>query len=370
MKKIAIIGASYLQLPLVEKVNKMGYESYCFAYESGAICKNYCTHFYPISIVEKEHILNVCKELKIDAVLSIASDLAVETVNFIATNLSLTGNSLEATPLMTNKFLMKNALNSQEIKTAKYIAIKSETDISKITEFNFPLIVKPTDRSGSSGVNIVLNKTQLLQALTTAFEASFIKEVIIEEFIDGRELSIESISQGGTHHIVAITDKITSGPPHFVELEHHQPTKEPNIIIEKISHIIPKALDSLKITNGAAHTEIFITSNDEIYINEIGARMGGDFIGSHLVQLSTGFDYLEATINIALGDKVNLIKKFSNYSGVIFSSVINKNEVKKMNFQNVKIIEEKELSEIKNSLTQSNDRHKYIIYQSDKRLTL
>lgn len=370
MKKIAIIGASYLQLPLVDKLNEMGYKSYCFAYEDGAVCKDFCTKFFPISITEKEKIALICEDLKIDAVLSIASDLAVDTVNFIAEKLSLIGNSSVSTPYMTNKFLMKDMLNLKGLKTTKYAQIKDIQIIPELKGFIYPLIVKPTDRSGSAGVKIVSTKKELSQAINQAFSISFSKEVIIEEFVFGRELSIESISQNGTHYILAITDKITSGAPHFVELEHHQPTQELPEIVKKINELIPKALDALTIENGASHTEIFITDNNEIYVNEIGARMGGDFIGSHLVQLSTGFDYLEATIKVALGEEIKPEKIFNKHSGVLFSSSVNSIDSQKIKQNNIKIIEEKTLSSIKETLTQSNDRHKYFIYQSDKRLTL
>jgi hypothetical protein len=88
-KKIAIIGASYLQLPLVEKANSLGHETYCFAYLEGAICKDYCTKFFPVSIIEKEEITEICRSLNIDAALFIASDLAVGTINYVANNMGL-----------------------------------------------------------------------------------------------------------------------------------------------------------------------------------------------------------------------------------------------------------------------------------------
>lgn len=370
MKRIAIIGASYLQLPLVQKANEMGFNTYCFAYENGAVCREVCTKFFPISITEKEQILLICEELKINAVLSIASDLAVETVNYIAEKLSLVGNPLDTTPYMTNKFLMKRMLNSKNLKTTKYKQLENLSLIPDLTGFKYPLIVKPTDRSGSAGVKIILNENEISEAIYQAFSISFSKEVIIEEFIAGRELSIESISQNGTHFILAITDKVTSGPPHFVELEHHQPTQESEQIIKTIHQIIPEALDALNIKNGASHSEIFITDNNEIYINEIGARMGGDFIGSHLVELSTGFDYLGATIQVALGEKINPEKYLDKHSGVLFSSSYIEKDLPETNLDNIKIIEEKTLSDNKETLTQSSDRHKYFIYQSDKRLIL
>ena len=93
MKKLAIIGASYLQLPLVKKAKEMGIETHCFAWKEGAVCETFADFFYPISITERGKILEVCQKIKINAITSIGSDLAVSTVNYIAESMSLIGNN-------------------------------------------------------------------------------------------------------------------------------------------------------------------------------------------------------------------------------------------------------------------------------------
>ena len=109
MKKIVIIGANNFQMPLIKKVKKLGYETHVFAWKEGAVGAKYADYFYPISIVEKDEILEKCKEIKPDAVLSVASDLATITVNYLAEKLGLIGNSLECTRISTNKFNMRKA---------------------------------------------------------------------------------------------------------------------------------------------------------------------------------------------------------------------------------------------------------------------
>ena len=93
MKKIAIIGASYLQNPLILKAKEMGFETHVFAWRAGDIGEQTADHFYPISIVEKEEILNQCRKIHPDAVCTIASDLAGVTVNYVANALGLPANS-------------------------------------------------------------------------------------------------------------------------------------------------------------------------------------------------------------------------------------------------------------------------------------
>ena len=125
-------------------------------------------------------------------------------------------------------------------------------------------------------------------------------KAIIEEFVERREISVESISFEGKHYILQITDKVTTGAPFFVELEHHQPSSLSEDIQNKVRKIVNHALDSLHIQYGACHSESKITEGG-IFVIEIGARMGGDFIGSHLVQLSTGYNFFKGVVEVALG---------------------------------------------------------------------
>ncbi len=367
-KKIAIIGASYLQLPVVEKANELGIETHCFAYLEGAVCKEHCSEFHPISILEKEEILNVCRSLKIDGVLSIASDLAVVTVNYVAHHLGLIGNDLESTEITTNKYKMKQVLKKENLPTSSFEIVKDESDLKHLDNFNYPLIVKPVDRSGSMGVTKIESEAELHDAYEIALAASLCKEVIIEEFITGNELSVESISQNGVHRILAYTDKVTTGAPNFVELEHHQPADISDEARARVNRIVISSLDVLGVSDGAAHSELFVTSQGELYVNEIGARMGGDFIGSHLVVLSTGFDFLEAVIRVALGVEITYEYPKKKNSGVIFKNDLNSDEFDLVSDSSDFVIElESGLSE-KRSFLKSGDRGNYFIYQSDKRV--
>lgn len=305
MKKIAIIGANEFQNKLVLKAKELGIETHVFAWEEGAVAKENSDFFYPISITEKEKILEICKKIKIDGICSISSDLAMPTVNFIADRLNLVGNSLECTKLTTNKYAMREQLSKNGLPCPKYFFIDSKFDVDNLKniDLDYPLIVKPTDRSGSRGIYKVNNEVELKNGIKNSLKESFSKEIIVEEFIEGNEYSVESISQNGKHKIIQITKKFTTGSPHFIETGHVQPAYLSNEINGKIHDIIIKSLDVLKVSNGASHSEIKIF-NDEIKIIEIGARMGGDFIGSDLVNISTGVDFLKLVLDISLGKRI------------------------------------------------------------------
>ncbi len=301
MNKLVIIGANDFQNQLILKAKEMGYETHVFAWKDGSIGEKTADFFYPISIVEKEKILEVCRNIQPSGICSIASDLATITVNYVAEKLNLPCNPYSITEQCTNKFQMRKQMKKYNIKTPGFIKVESGCNNIDIKDLKFPMIVKPTDRSGSRGITKVFNKGELNNAIEYAAKDSFEKSAIIEEYIEGDEYSCECISYKGKHYFLAFTKKYTTGAPNFIETGHLQPA---NIDIEdeeKIKKEIYRALDSLGIVNGASHTEFKLDKNGEIGIIEIGARMGGDCIGSDLVRLSTGYDFTKMVIEVACG---------------------------------------------------------------------
>jgi len=371
MKKLAIIGASYLQQPLVEKAREMGVESICFAWEEGAVCKDICDHFYPVSTVDKEEILRICREIKIDGITTIASDVAVLTVNYVAEKMGLVGNPDKYSQTTTNKYLMRQCFMEHDVPSPKFCLTEGQIP-HIIKDFRFPVIVKPTDRSGSRGVEKVDKQEDLQEAITRACNESFQKKAVIEEFVEGREISVESISFVGRHYVLQITDKVTTGAPYFVELEHHQPSSLPEEIKSGVKEIVLNALTALHIRYGASHAEMKITEDGDIRVIEIGARMGGDFIGSDLVKLSTGYDFLKGVIEVALGTFEEPKLTEHKHSGVYF--LCKETESILPIIQNAtqypEIVKAEVTDQTLRNIECSGDRSGYFIYQSDNKLNL
>ena len=301
MRRIAIIGASYLQNPLILKAKEMGYETHVFAWKSGDIGERTADFFYPISIVEKDAILEKCRQIRPDAVCTISSDLAGVTVNYVANALGLPANSPESIGPCTNKFQMREALQKAGICVPKHCLVALGQEFVCPEGMQFPMIVKPTDRSGSRGIMKVERIQEVADAIRQSAAQSFEKKAIVEEFIHGPEYSCESVSYGGQHHVIAVTKKFTTNAPHFIETGHMEPSDLTEEQLASVYKEVPRALDALQITLGISHTEFRIGSDGLPHIIEIGARMGGDCIGSDLVMLSTGKDFLRMTIETALG---------------------------------------------------------------------
>lgn len=368
MKKFVIIGANSFQNPLILKAKSLGYETHVFAWKDGSIGEETADFFYPISIIEKEKILEICKEINPCGIATIASDLATITVNYVANKLNLPCNSEECTLLSTNKYEMRKALKNADIPTPNF-AITNGKDTSSISNISYPLIVKPTDRSGSRAITKLLNRNGLAQAIDNAIKNSFENKAIVEEYIEGDEYSCECISYKGNHKFLSITKKYTTGYPHYIEAAHMEPYIPSEELKDKILTNIFGALDALKIENGASHSEFKITPSGDIRIIEIGARMGGDCIGSHLVNISTGMDFLKMVIDVATGvapsfevtfkPKVAVIKFIFSEADMLLLNTIKKNN-------KIQIIYESTINKINShKIIDSSSRFGYYILSFD-----
>lgn len=301
MNKIVIIGANDFQNQLILKAKSLGYETHVFAWEEGAVGKTNADYFYPVSITEKEEILRYCKSIRPKGIVSIASDLASITVNYLSKQLGHRAcNGEECIRKSTNKFEMRKAFEEAGIPTPQYKRVGSIDEV-EANSLRFPVIVKPTDRSGSRAITKVNKIEDLKKAIDCAVENSFEHMSIIETYLQGDEFSCESISYEGEHNILTFTRKFTTDAPHFIETGHVQPAGLSNNIADRASIRIKDALNALGIKFGASHTEFRVDQSGQIWIIEIGARMGGDCIGSDLVPLSTGFDFMKMVIEIATG---------------------------------------------------------------------
>ena len=365
MKKLAIIGASYLQLPLILRAKEMGLETHVFAWEANDVGETEADFFYPISIVEKDQILQQCRKIEVDGITSIASDLAAVTVNYVAEKMGLTGNGILSSFYASNKYAMRTRFAENGDPSPKSVEYDPQLDLSS---FQLPLIVKPADRSGSRGITKIEDLKDIPEAVLYAKEESFTGEVLVEEFADGEEFSVECISWEGNHTLLAITRKFTTGSPSFIETGHMEPAfLKGDPICEKMRSITYHALDSLQIRYGASHTEVKIDVDGNIKIIEIGGRMGGDLIGSSLVRLSTGVDYVRAVIEVALGQEPKLEGGLGHASAIryFFSSEDIKlyNEVK--NEHPEYIVEEYKVHLPQGHITDSSVREGYFVMCAD-----
>lgn len=178
---------------------------------------------------------------------------------------------------------MRKAMKEGGVDSPNFMLVTDKMSIEDInaatTNFTYPLICKPVDLSSSRGVFKIESPRNLKEALDYALDWSKKKQVILEEFIDGSEYSGESIAYNGKYKLLAVTEKHTTGAPHFVETGHHQPASLTHDIYAKVERTLYKAFAAMRIEYGAIHPEFRITKDGKIYFMEIATRWGATVSG-------------------------------------------------------------------------------------------
>lgn len=316
MKKIMILGGSVLQLPGIIRAKEMGYSTIVVDYDPNAIGFKYADTKLVISTIDVDKVLEAAIEYKPDGIMTLASDLPMRTVAKVAETLNLKAISMETAVKATDKGEMRIALENANVPIPKYEIIKTYDELKACyLKFGDKFILKPADNSGSRGVILVDNNIMLSEAFEYTKKSSRNEKILIEEYMEGPEISVETITIEGVTHVLAVTDKLTTGEPYFVEMGHSQPSRFKGKDLEKIHEVAIGAVNALKINNSPAHVEIKVTQEGPKIV-ELGARMGGDFITSDLVPLSTGIDMVGISIKIAMKEKVEIPQPISMASAI------------------------------------------------------
>lgn len=317
--KLAIIGSGRMAWIVGGNAREMGVETYCFSNAVTPYIKDNVDHFIDISIYEKDKIVEICKENGVNGVLA-TTELTVAIASYIAEKLGSPGIPYDIASVITDKYRNRIAcIGVQELSQPAFYRIKEPCELLKVT-CSYPVIVKPIGKGGKKGITVVNSAQELSSAYQYAKENSGDAPIIIEQFISGgQEYSVESLSCKGKHYIVQVTEKISSGPPHCVELGHHQPAALSEGMRKKVESALSKGLTAIGVDNTTCHTEIKIVG-ESIYLIEFNARPGGDHIAWPLTELSTGYNLIKGAISIALNcfEEVDTSKLNHNFAGVYF----------------------------------------------------
>lgn len=316
-----IVGASVLQLPAILKAKEMGLYVGVADYNPQAIGIPYADEFFNASTMDEDAVLRAAEEFKPDGIMTLATDMPMRGVSKASDKLHLHSISYETACKATDKYEMIKAFKAYGVPSPWYFAVDTLEELQALEgKVSFPCIIKPTDNAGSHGVAKVFNFKELLDNYEYSHSNSRHGIVIVEEYLDGPEVSVEIMVVDGEVHILQITDKITTGAPHFVEMGHTQPSRLPEDVQQQIREVAEAACKSLSLDKGPAHVEMKVTSRGPVMI-ELGARMGGDNITTHLVPLSTGIDMVGSTIKVALGEAPDITPTLNCGSAIRYFEV-------------------------------------------------
>lgn len=319
-KKIMILGASILQLPAIVKAKEMGLEVIAVDMNPEAVgFKEKGIIKEIISTIDIPAVVKAAKRHNIDGVMTLASDMPMRSVAAVAKELGVVGITDDTALKATNKAEMRKALYEYGVPIPKFFKVSNREEYNKaVKQFDMPFIVKPADNSGSRGIfkiEDLSNEHDINSAYDYSLASSRGGDIMVEEYMEGPEVSVETLTIDGECHVIQITDKLTTGAPYFVEMGHTQPTSLSSENAEKIAEVAKAANAAIGISSGPSHTEIIVTEEGPKVV-ELGARLGGDCITTHLVPLSTGVDMVECCIKIALGEKPDIVRKFNKASAI------------------------------------------------------
>jgi len=293
-EKVFIIGGGKLQLDFIRTVKENGYKSIVFDYNPDCEGAKIADEFYCVSIDEKEEIYEIAKKEGPIAIHTVATELGNITACYVGEKLGLNTNSYETALNTVDKDRMKKIFENHDIPTARVDRVYSESELDNL-EVSFPLVVKASDRSAGRGVSLVNNRAELIEAYKDAYKESNNKIVLIEEYLQGDQYSVELVSQNGVHHILGVTKEYFIDEKDFVESHYLLPSFNEQEIISEYKGLLERVLNAFEIKYGASHIEFRVSADKNVKIIEIASRMGG--MRDRLLNISKGINYNQLILN-------------------------------------------------------------------------
>lgn len=304
-KRVLFLGGSHFQVPAIRYAKSQGYYTITCDYLPDNPGHQYADEYHNISTTDKEQILKIAGELKIDGIVAYASDPAAPTAAYVGNKLNLPTNPYGSIEILTHKDLYRDFLKNNGFNVPKAKGVDTLQDALEIFPyFSGPVIVKPVDSSGSKGVSKVSEAEMLPDAFNYAMSFSCVKKVIMEQFIEkkGPQIGGDGFVDNGQLLFICLGDqKSDEKCNQFVPVGMSFPTcLEPDIQNRIISEI-ERAVKALKIKSCALNIEVMLDKHDNIYLMEIGPRNGGNFL-PEVIRYYTGVDLIKSTVEAAIGN--------------------------------------------------------------------
>ncbi len=305
-KTVMIIGGGLLQVPAIQEAKKMGMQVIVTDYNPNAQGMRYADIPIVMSTRDIEGSVRVARAQNditpISAVLTVGTDASM-TVSAVANALCLPGIKFEDAEAATNKIKMRTRFREHGVPSPAFYPVWSLSDAKKACEeLGLPVVLKPSDNMGARGVMRIDNKNQLGDAFTSAKNASPSGELIMEEYMEGPELSIDAVIYNDEITITGVADRIIEYPPYFVETGHTMPSHLDPRLQQQGIEIMKQGIRALGITIGCAKGDIKITPGGAM-MGELAARLSGGFMSAYTYPYATGVNLIRASIEVALGQE-------------------------------------------------------------------
>lgn len=319
-KTILLLGGSAAQIIAIKKAKDLGYRTVLCDYLTDNPGQSYADVYYPESTTDKDAILQIAIKEEISGIVAYSSDPAAPTAAFVANKLNLPGINYEIACKFCEKQLFRKFLEDNGFNVPKSLSLTTPFDYNVVdtSSLRFPVIVKPTDSSGSKGITVLKDKRGLVEALKYAQKYSRNHTLIIEEFIERDHpyvieaeifaLDGEVVSWGLINSIRDSSSNPLLPSAYSYPLDLNDKRKK--IVKEEITRLIKVTGD----TSGAFNIEMIIDANDNLYFLDAGPRNGGNMLPEYISMIS-GKDIVGATIKNAMGEADNIDVSLDGTSG-------------------------------------------------------
>ena len=325
-KTLLIIGAGREQIPAYELAHEMGLLVIGTDMNPDAPAFAHADFKLIASTRDANTTLKVVKEFnkthKIDGVITIANDVPY-TVAMVASELGLPGISVESAKYFLNKVEMKKCFFKYDIKTPDFISIPDkESFISATQQETFPMIIKPSDGRGARGVLYLDESIDLDWAYEHSIASCENKQLILEKYVEGPQLSVEGFFIKGKYSAIGYADRnynnLEKTKPFVVEDGGQIPSRYEGKILKQIEKLIQDGAESLGISWGTLKADI-VMSSEGPQIIELAGRLSGNYFATHHIPMAYGVDLVGSLIKTSMGQdiqKEDLMPNRNKFFGV------------------------------------------------------
>lgn len=308
MKKILLLGGSAQQIVAIKTAKRLGYYTVLCDFLTDNPGQYEADKFYLVSTTDKDAVLKVAQKEQVDGVLAYASDPAAPTAAYIAEKLGLPGNPCQSVEILCNKdrfrkFLLENGFSAP--KANGYASV--EDALNDKVYYEYPIIVKPVDSSGSKGATVLHSEEGLTDALEFAFSFSRCHRIIVEHFIEkkhpyliGGDVFVENgkiVLWGllNCHRDNSVNPLVPVGKSYPLQLEAED--------VQRVKETLASMVEKLGICNGSMNVELVVDRSNRVWPIDVGPRSGGNMIPDLLGDMF-GVDIAEMSVEAAMGTAI------------------------------------------------------------------
>lgn len=315
--KVLFVGAGPSQMSAIQHAHSLGYEPYVIDADPKAVGFEFAVGFDVGDIRNPDFIIDCAKRYEVKAVVAIATDVPVAAVARACATLGFTCISVEAAEISVNKLLQRRHIDAAGLIVPQFMPFQNADEaLAGAKNIGFPVVIKPSDASGSRGIRLVQNEYEVIRAAADALAASRTKVGLVEEYIDGTEVSVEGFVVDGIFHVICLSEKTRSPPPYMLDMSVHFPDKLCEKERGEIISVARKAVLACGLDNCPVHMELLRSDRGPVVV-ELAARGAGFRVFTNILPYVTGIDTIDVQLRLAFGQHIKIASKVQLSGAVI-----------------------------------------------------